>query len=204
MPDPRPVRPAIDATSDLSDASAGGVPSSMSVSTPTGHETYGGGEAASTAHTPTRIGEYAVLGELGRGGMGVVYRAEDSRLRREVALKVMLSQFAQNSQAKARFVREARAQAKVEHDHVAAIHRVDDHDGLPYIVMPLLKGMTLQAALKANPADDTVRLVYADWLDEHDDLRGPWLRDGMCVGLGGFGLASGVRQSGGLGEPGRE
>jgi len=97
------------------------------------------------------MGEYALLGELGRGGMGVVYRAEDRRLKREVALKVMLPQFAANATAKARFVREARAQAKVEHDHVAAIFTVDDHAGLPYIVMPLLKGMTLQAALKANP-----------------------------------------------------
>jgi len=101
--------------------------------------------------TPARIGEYVVLGELGRGGMGVVCRAEDPRLKREVALKVMLPQFAANPQAKARFVREARAQAKVEHDHVAAIFTVADHDGLPYLVMPLLKGMTLQAALKANP-----------------------------------------------------
>jgi len=83
--------------------------------------------------------------------MGVVYRAEDPRLKREVALKVMLPQFAADSQAKARFVREARAQAKVEHDHVAAIFTVADHDGLPYLVMPLLKGRTLQAALKANP-----------------------------------------------------
>ncbi|MCE9566581.1 MAG: SUMF1/EgtB/PvdO family nonheme iron enzyme [Planctomycetes bacterium] len=99
----------------------------------------------------THLGEYALLGELGRGGMGVVYRAEDPRLKREVALKVMLPQFAANPQAKARFVREARAQAKVEHDHVAAIFQVSDHDGLPYLVMPLLKGTTLQAALVANP-----------------------------------------------------
>jgi len=118
--------------------------------TATGSDTLGlspgqGGNA------PVHLGEYALLSELGRGGMGVVYRAEDPRLKREVALKVMLPQFAANPQAKARFVREARAQAKVEHDHVAAIFTVADHDGLPYLVMPLLKGMTLQAALKANP-----------------------------------------------------
>ena len=100
---------------------------------------------------PERIGEYVVLGEIGRGGMGVVYRAEDPHLKREIALKVMLPQFAANPDAKARFVREARAQAKVEHDHVAAIFQVAEQGGVPYLVMPLLKGMTLQAAIKANP-----------------------------------------------------
>ncbi|MCE9563394.1 MAG: protein kinase [Planctomycetes bacterium] len=111
---------------------------------------------------PTRLSDYVLLGELGRGGMGVVYRAEDSKLKREVALKVMLPQFAANPMAKARFVREARAQAKVEHDHVAAIHSVDESDGLPYLVMPLLKGMTLQAALRANPRPplpETIRIA---------------------------------------------
>ncbi len=106
---------------------------------------------ATAVATLSHIGGYTIIGELGRGGMGIVYRAEDPNLKREVALKVMLPQFAANATAKARFVREARAQAKVEHEHVAAIHQVAEHDGLPYIVMPLLKGMTLHAALKANP-----------------------------------------------------
>ncbi|MBA4191537.1 MAG: hypothetical protein C0467_26455 [Planctomycetaceae bacterium] len=125
-------------------------PSSLPPGTSNGPETVGDPTLASPV-TPHCVGEYVLLGELGRGGMGVVYRAEDPRLKREVALKVMLPQFAANPQAKARFVREARAQAKVEHDHVAAIFTVADHDGLPYIVMPLLKGMTLYAALRANP-----------------------------------------------------
>ncbi|MFO0824585.1 MAG: protein kinase [Gemmataceae bacterium] len=100
---------------------------------------------------PPQIGQYAILGELGRGGMGIVYRAEDPHLKREVALKIMLPQFAANQTAKHRFVREARAQAKVEHEHVAVIHQVAEYQGLPYLVMPLLKGMTLHAALRANP-----------------------------------------------------
>ncbi|MCE9562926.1 MAG: protein kinase [Planctomycetes bacterium] len=126
-------------------------PPSLPSMTPTGSGTIGDPPLGEARAASTRIGEYVLLGELGRGGMGVVYRAEDPRLKREVALKVMLPQFAANPTAKARFVREARAQAKVEHDHVAAIFTVADHDGLPYIVMPLLKGMTLQAAIKANP-----------------------------------------------------
>ncbi|MCE9567872.1 MAG: protein kinase [Planctomycetes bacterium] len=125
-----------------------------------GDETTGLAPAAPAAPPPThQLGEYAILGELGRGGMGVVYRAEDQRLKREVALKVMLPQFASNQQAKSRFVREARAQAKVEHDHVAAIFQVADHDGLPYIVMPLLKGMTLHAALRANPRPPLAEVI---------------------------------------------
>jgi len=116
---------------------------------------------ATAVSTLTHIGEYVLLGELGRGGMGLVYRAEDPHLKREVALKIMLPQFAANGSAKARFVREARAQAKVEHEHVAAIHQVADHDGLPYLVMPLLKGMTLHAALRANarpPLAEVIRI----------------------------------------------
>ncbi len=132
------------------DATVAARPPSLPPVTATGAETLGGLPGQSPA-TPPRFGDFVLLGELGQGGMGVVYRAEDPRLKREVAIKVMLPQFAVNPQAKARFVREARAQAKVEHDHVAAIFSVADHDGLPYIVMPLLKGMTLQAAVKANP-----------------------------------------------------
>jgi len=140
MNEPKP-NPTLDLT-----AAASSIPPI----TGTGSDTLGVPAGAASA-VPPYIGRYVLLDELGRGGMGVVYRAEDPRLKREVALKVMLPQFAANPQAKARFVREARAQAKVEHDHVAAIFEVDEHDGLPYLAMPLLKGMTLQAALKANP-----------------------------------------------------
>ncbi|MFO0822626.1 MAG: serine/threonine-protein kinase [Gemmataceae bacterium] len=133
------------------DPNTTGTHSRIVVSPPSGDGFVSGPAPVEPTATPVHLGDYTLLDELGRGGMGVVYRAEDFKLRREVALKVMLPQFAANSHAKARFVREARAQAKVEHDHVAAIHRVDEYEGLPYIVMPLLKGMTLQAALRANP-----------------------------------------------------
>ncbi len=98
-----------------------------------------------------RLGTYRVLEELGRGGMGVVFRAEDTHLRRVVALKVMLPQHVTNPTDKARFVREARAQAAVEHDHVAKIYEVNEVRGAPYLTMPLLKGQNLAAALRANP-----------------------------------------------------
>jgi len=99
-----------------------------------------------------RLGAYRVLGVLGAGGMGAVFRAEDPVLRRQLALKVMLPHVAHNPTAKARFLREARSQAAVEHDHVIAIHQVGVEGDVPFLAMPLLKGQPLSAALKANPA----------------------------------------------------
>ena len=98
-----------------------------------------------------RLGPYRVFGLLGQGGMGVVFHAQDTALRRDVALKVMLPHVAANPSARGRFVREARSQAKVEHDHVAAVFHVGEEGGVPYLTMPLLKGQTLAAALKASP-----------------------------------------------------
>jgi hypothetical protein len=109
-----------------------------------------------------RLGPYRVLGELGRGGMGVVFRAEDPALRRQVALKVMLPQFAADPGDRARFVREARAQAAVEHEHVAAIYQVGEDRGVAFLAMPLLRGQSLADALRANPrvpVGEAVRLA---------------------------------------------
>ncbi|MCE9563479.1 MAG: protein kinase [Planctomycetes bacterium] len=98
-----------------------------------------------------RLGQYRVLGVLGAGGMGVVFRAEDPVLRRQIALKVMLPQYASHPAAKARFLREARSQAAVEHNHIIAIYQVAEERDIAYITMPFLKGQTLADALKANP-----------------------------------------------------
>jgi hypothetical protein len=146
QPDPDPTRTA--------------APSSIASATPTNLETVVPVPVAEPAAAPAaRFGEYVLLGELGRGGMGAVYRAEDPRLKREVALKVMLPQFAAHDEARVRFVREARAQARVEHDHVAAILHIGDHQGLPFIVMPLPKGMTLHTALRANPRPPLAEVI---------------------------------------------
>jgi len=97
------------------------------------------------------LGPYRVLGVIGAGGMGAVFRAEDPTLRRQIALKVMLPEMARDRTAKARFLREARAQAAVEHDHIIAIYQVGEEGDVPFISMPLLKGETLADALKATP-----------------------------------------------------
>jgi len=107
------------------------------------------------------VGRFDVLGELGRGGMGAVYRARDPELGREVALKVLLPELATDPKAKARFLREARAQARVEHDHIVPIHDVGETGGFAYLVMPLLKGQSLRDALKKNarpPVSEVVRI----------------------------------------------
>ncbi len=108
------------------------------------------------------IGPYRIRGELGRGGMAVVYRAEEAELSRDVALKVLLpATTTLDPQAKARFTREARAQAKFTHDHVITIYRVGEADGMSYIAMPLLKGQTLSAALNENrrpPVTEVLRI----------------------------------------------
>lgn len=98
-----------------------------------------------------RLGQFRVLGLLGAGGMGMVFRAADSQLGRQVALKVILPQHAARPQARQRFFREARAIAAIDHVHVVPIFHVGEDHGVPYLVMPLLKGESLAHALKRTP-----------------------------------------------------
>jgi hypothetical protein len=94
-----------------------------------------------------RVGHYDVLEVIGRGGMGIVLRARDERLQRIVAIKVMAAQLATCAAARQRFSREAQAAAAVSHDHVVTIHAVEEADGLPYLVMQCVSGLSLQERL---------------------------------------------------------
>jgi serine/threonine protein kinase len=89
------------------------------------------------------LGGYRLLEVLGVGGMGVVFRAEDTHLRRVVALKVLKPVLAASPPARERFLREARATAALEHDHVVAVYQVGEDRGLPFLTMPLLHGESL-------------------------------------------------------------
>src|SRR3954466_10927423 len=100
---------------------------------------------------PERLGGYRLVAPIGRGGMGVVYRAEDPRVGRQVAIKVMSAEAAGRPGFRARFLREARAQGSVEHDNVVPIYAADEEQGVAYLVMPLLRGQTLAARLKSGP-----------------------------------------------------
>jgi hypothetical protein len=95
-----------------------------------------------------RLGPYRILKMLGHGGMGVVFKAHDPRLGRMCALKTMLPEIAKKPGMKERFLREARAAAQLEHDHIIPIYQVDEDRGIPYIAMPFLKGVSLEDWLR--------------------------------------------------------
>jgi serine/threonine protein kinase/formylglycine-generating enzyme required for sulfatase activity/lysophospholipase L1-like esterase len=99
-----------------------------------------------------RLGDYRVFKVLGAGGMGVVFLAEDTRLKRKVALKAMLPALAASETARQRFLREAQTAAAIEHDHIVAIHQVGEDRGVPFIAMPFLKGEPLDERLKRDKA----------------------------------------------------
>jgi eukaryotic-like serine/threonine-protein kinase len=99
----------------------------------------------------TRIGPFEVLGLVGEGGMGAVYRAHDSRLRRDVAIKVLPPAFSDDADRLRRFEQEALAVARLEHPNIVAVHDVGTHDGSPYIVTELLEGETLRKKMSGRP-----------------------------------------------------
>src|SRR5437899_2092664 len=101
--------------------------------------------------TSTRLGPYEIVGPLGAGGMGEVYRARDTRLGREVAVKVIPEPLACNADRQARFEREARAVAALSHPNILAIHDYGTQGGVTYAVMELLEGETLRERLTTGP-----------------------------------------------------
>src|SRR5687768_13078964 len=103
-----------------------------------------------TVSAGTRLGPYEVLAPVGAGGMGEVYRAKDSRLGRDVAIKVLPAAFSADPERLTRFEQEARAAAALNHPNILAVHDVGQHDGSPYIVSELLEGETLRERLSAG------------------------------------------------------
>ena len=97
------------------------------------------------------ISHYKVLSEVGRGGMGVVYKAEDTKLKRTVALKFLPLQAVGEGEQRARFQREAQAAAALNHPNVCTIYEVDDAGGQPFIAMEFVEGETLAAKIESGP-----------------------------------------------------
>jgi serine/threonine protein kinase len=96
----------------------------------------------------TRLGAYEVVARIGAGGMGEVYRARDTKLKRDVAIKVLPELSSSDAEHAARFAREAELLASLNHPNVAVVYTIDEHEGRPFIVMELLTGATLRATME--------------------------------------------------------
>ena len=109
----------------------------------------------------SRLGPYEVLGQIGAGGMGEVYRAKDPRLGREVAIKVLPSSFSADADRLRRFEQEAKAAGVLNHPNITIVYDIGSHDGAPYVVQELLEGETLRAELAGGRFSPRKAIDYA-------------------------------------------
>src|SRR6267143_1883591 len=151
-----------------------------------------------------RLGPYEILDALGAGGMGEVYRARDTRLGRDVAVKILPAEFSADPVRKQRFEREAKTISSLNHPHICVLHDVGSQDGISYLVMECVEGETLAKRLEKGPLPLEQVLKYgmqiADALDKahrsgvvHRDLKpGNIMLTSSGAKLLDFGLAKPV------------
>src|SRR5262245_53700904 len=114
-----------------------------------------------TRATDKQLGPYKILSPLGAGGMGEVYRARDTRLDREVAIKVLPADFAGDAERLKRFEQEARATSALNHPNILTVHDLGNYEGAPYLVCELLEGEVLRAQLNDGPLPSRQAVEYA-------------------------------------------
>ena len=105
-----------------------------------------------TLNAGSRLGPYEIVSLLGAGGMGEVYKARDTRLDRDVAVKVLLTGETTSDEMRQRFEREAKAISQLSHPHICALYDVGSHEGTEYLVMEYLEGETLATRHREGPA----------------------------------------------------
>src|SRR5262249_50490105 len=123
----------------------------------------GGREETVTLATGSRLGPYEILGQIGAGGMGEVYRAKDPRLGREVAIKVLPASFSQDADRLRRFEQEAKAAGILNHPNITAVYDIGTNasDGAPYVVQELLDGDTLRSILAGGKLSPRKTIDYS-------------------------------------------
>ena len=109
----------------------------------------------------SKLGPYEILGQIGAGGMGEVYRARDPRLGREVAIKVLPASFSADADRLRRFEQEAKAAGVLNHPNITAVYDIGSHEGSPYVVQELLEGDTLRSALASGKLPPRKSIDYA-------------------------------------------
>src|SRR5215475_4876897 len=114
----------------------------------------------------TKLGPYEIHSSLGTGGMGEVYRARDSRLGRDVAIKVLAGSLSSDPLLKQRLEREAKAVSKLSHPHICTLHDIGHQDGVDFLVMELVEGETLEHRLRKGPLPPEQAIRYAAQIAE--------------------------------------
>src|SRR5215510_13047545 len=129
-----------------------------------------------------QLGSYEITALLGKGGMGEVYRARDTKLKRDVAIKTLPQEFTSDADRLARFQREAKLLASLNHPNIGAIYGLEEFNGAPFLILELVEGETLAERLKRGPivAEESLKIAVdiADALEEahekgviHRDLK---------------------------------